>query len=74
MQDEHHEFSGLEYFLERCAKRELDGGLKRFLAEGLAAVDTHRYCMRCGISEPMDTRYRLLFRAYENDSRARDGA
>ncbi len=69
MQDERHDFSGYEFFMERCAIREVDGGLKRFLAEGLAAVETQRYCRKHGVSEPMDTRYRLLVKAYEGDGR-----
>ncbi|SEC00870.1 hypothetical protein SAMN02787142_0712 [Burkholderia sp. WP9] len=71
MTEERDDFAAYEFFLERTAIREIEGGLKRFLAEGLAAVDTHRYCMRHGIAEPMDTRYRLLLGAYENDSRTR---
>jgi hypothetical protein len=70
MDEERHDFSAYEFFLERCAIRGIDGGLKRFLAEGLAAVDTRRYCELHGISEPMDGRYRLLVQAYANDSRA----
>ncbi|MGF6937152.1 hypothetical protein OKW41_006314 [Paraburkholderia sp. UCT70] len=59
----------MEFFLERIAIRIVDGGLKPFLAEGLAAVDTRRYCQQLDISEPMDTRYRLLVEAYANDWR-----
>lgn len=70
MNEHRDDFAAYEFFLERTAIREIEGGLKRFLAEGLAAVETRRYCQRHGISEPMDARYRLLADAYARDSRA----
>ncbi|MFM0378501.1 hypothetical protein PQQ72_15955 [Paraburkholderia strydomiana] len=71
MHEERHDEAAIEFFLERTAIRIVDGGMKPFLAEGLAAVDTRRYCRQLGISEPMDTRYRLLVEAYANDERGR---
>lgn len=74
MSEERDDFAAYEFFLERTTIREIEGGLKRFLAEGLAAVDTRRYCTRTGVTEPMDTRYRLLVEAYADDARARAGS
>ncbi|WP_244814111.1 hypothetical protein [Caballeronia sp. Lep1P3] len=71
MHKERHDEAAIEFFLERTAIRIVDGGMKPFLAEGLAAVDTRRYCRQLGISEPMDARYRLLVEAYANDERGR---
>ena len=67
MHDERYDQCAMGFFLERTAIRIVDGGLKPFLAEGLAAVDTRRYCRQLGTSEPMDTRYRLLVEAYADD-------
>jgi hypothetical protein len=67
MQELRDDEAATEFFLERTAIRIVDGGLKPFLAEGLAAVDTRRYCRQLGTSEPMDTRYRLLVEAYADD-------
>lgn len=40
MHEEGHDKAAIEFFLERTAIRIVDGGMKPFLAERLAAVDT----------------------------------
>lgn len=44
--------NAVEFFPERMAIREVDGGMRRYQAEEWAMVDTRHYCRRTGIPEP----------------------
>ncbi|KWF99064.1 hypothetical protein [Burkholderia cepacia] len=61
----------VEFFLERMAIREVDGGMKRYEAEEWAMVDTRRYCQRTGIPEPRDGRYRVFVQLLDKGWRPR---
>ena len=44
--------SAVEFFMERMAIREVDGGMSRYQAEAFARADTRRWCSRTGNAEP----------------------
>ncbi|BEU21555.1 hypothetical protein [Paraburkholderia sp. 22B1P] len=56
-----------EFMLERAAIMEIDGGMKRYDADYYAIVQTWRYCMRTGIAEPTEYRYKLTTRRFTGD-------
>lgn len=63
--------NAVEFFLERMAIREIDGGIQRYQAEEWAMVDTRHYCQRTGIPEPRDGRYRVFVQLMEKGWRPR---
>ncbi|SOE81315.1 hypothetical protein SAMN05446927_4593 [Caballeronia arationis] len=62
MVDENENEDAAEFFLERAAIMEIDGGLSQADAEFYAAVATRRWCLQRGIPEPNLPRYLLVTR------------
>jgi hypothetical protein len=56
-----------EYFEERAAIMEFDGGLPRHRAEFFAVVATQRYCNRRGISPPRTAYFAMVARYLQGD-------
>ena len=59
--------SALEFFAERAAIMQYEGGLSRPDAEYYATVLTRRYCARTGIDEPKDHWMKAMPRAEWSD-------
>jgi hypothetical protein len=62
-----------EYWRERAAIMEIDGGLKRWQAEFYAVAQTWRYCQRFGKVEPKTVYYRLQVRGIDWESPVEPG-
>lgn len=71
MEETRDDASAIEFFMERMAIREVDGGMKRYQAEEWAMRDTRQYCQRTGTLEPRDGRYRAFVQLMDKGWRPR---
>jgi len=56
-----------EYYAERAAIMEFDGGLPRHQAEFYAVVATCNYCRRRGLTPPLSEHFRMVMRYLRGD-------
>jgi hypothetical protein len=65
--DTRNDTAACEYFDERAAIMEFDGGLPRYQAEFYAVVATRRYCERNNRTPPQTLYYSMIVRDLSPD-------